>query len=80
MARIEIGKYLATDTRVCGGHLIFRGTRIPVADALDLLEGGRTADQVSDEYRGVISPQAVREAISLIRRGVIREVRAKTAA
>lgn len=34
MARIEIGKYLASDSRVCGGRLIFKGSRIKVADAL----------------------------------------------
>jgi uncharacterized protein (DUF433 family) len=28
MARIEIGKHLAADTRVCRGRLIFKGTRI----------------------------------------------------
>ncbi|MGH9847616.1 MAG: DUF433 domain-containing protein, partial [Blastocatellia bacterium] len=38
MARIEIGKYLAVDTRICGGRLIIRGTRIMVADVLSLSE------------------------------------------
>jgi len=36
MARIEIGKHLAADSRVCGGRLIFKGTRILVSDALEL--------------------------------------------
>lgn len=27
MARIEIGKHLAVDSRICGGGLIFKSTR-----------------------------------------------------
>ena len=82
MARIEIGQYLATDTRVCGGRLIFRGTRILVSDALDLLQAGWKPEQVAQEYRGLIVPEAIREARSFMQKGLVREVlpRTKTAA
>ena len=80
MARLEIGKHLAADTRVCGGRLVFRGTRIPVSDALELLNSGYSAEEVAKQYRRIISADAVREAESLIRRGVVKEVSAKTAA
>ena len=82
MARVEIGQYLATDTRVCRGRLIFKGTRVPVADALELLRAGLTPEQIAQEYRGVVPPEAVREALALSRKGIVREVlpRAKTAA
>jgi uncharacterized protein (DUF433 family) len=73
MARIEIGKYLAADTRVCGGRLIFKGTRILVADALELSSGGYSPEAVAEQYHGIITSEAVREALSLIRRGVVRE-------
>jgi uncharacterized protein (DUF433 family) len=59
MARIEIGRYLATDTRVCRGRLIFRGSRILVSDVLELLRTGLTPEQISREYRDVISAEAV---------------------
>jgi len=74
MARVEIGRYLATDTRVCGGRLIFRGTRILVADVLELLESGYSADAAARQYPGVLDSRAVREAVSLTRKGVVREV------
>ncbi len=74
MARLEIGKCLATDTRVCAGRLIFRGTRILVADALELLAAGYTADEVARQYGGRITAAAVREAARLTSRGVVREV------
>ena len=80
MARIEIGKYLAADTRICGGRLIFKGSRILVSDALELAHAGHSPEGVAQQYRGVITPEAVHEALSLTRRGVVREVVPKTAA
>lgn len=40
MTRIEIGDHLVVDTRVCGDRLVFKGTRVLVADALQLLKTG----------------------------------------
>ena len=74
MARIEIGKFLVVDHRLCGGRLIFRGTRILVLDALELLESGFPPEDISRQYSGLIKPEAVREALSLTRRGLIKEV------
>ena len=74
MARIEIGKYLAVDPRVCRGLLIFRGSRILVSDALEMVRAGHTPEAVAREYHGIITPEAVREAASFIRRGLVREV------
>jgi uncharacterized protein (DUF433 family) len=77
VARIEIGKHLAADTRVCGGRLIIRGTRILVSDVIELTRAGYTPEAVSQQYRRIISPEAVHEAVSLTRRGVVKEVLAK---
>lgn len=80
IARIEIGKYLAADSRVCGGRLIFRSTRILVADALEMLADGYDAKEVARQYDGALSASAVQEAAALVRRGVIREIPARRAA
>lgn len=80
MARLEIGKHLAADTRLCGGRLIFRGTRIMVADALELLAAGYTPEELARQYRGLVTAAAVREAVGLTRRGLVREVAVRTAA
>jgi uncharacterized protein (DUF433 family) len=80
MARIEIGKYLAADTRVCGGRLIFKGSRILVSDALELKQAGYTPEAIARQYRRVIGPKAVREAVSLTRQGVVKEVVTKKTA
>ncbi|MFI5395559.1 MAG: DUF433 domain-containing protein [Candidatus Binatia bacterium] len=63
MARIEISKHLVADTRVCAGRLVFRGTRIAVGDALELLAAGYSIGTVSKQYRGMIPPEAVAEAL-----------------
>ena len=78
MARIEIGRYLATDARVCRGRLIFRGTRILVADALELLNAGWNPDKITREYRGMVSVEAIQEALTFNERGIAREVLPKT--
>ena len=81
MARIEIGKYLAADTRVCGGRLILKGSRILVSDVLELTEAGHSPEAIARQYRRIISPGAVREAVSLTSRGMVTEIgRKKTAA
>ena len=80
MARIKIGKHLAADTRVCGGRLIIRGSRILVSDVLELTDAGYSAAAVSRQYQGIISAEAVREAISLTSRGVVTEVSGKKTA
>ncbi|MEK7727940.1 MAG: DUF433 domain-containing protein [candidate division KSB1 bacterium] len=73
MARIEIGKYLVVDSRVCGGRLIFKGSRIPVAHALEMVELGYTPEGISKQYRSLIAPAAVREARVLVARGFLKE-------
>ena len=45
--------------------MIFKGTRVLVADALELLKAGLTPEQVAEEYRGLVTPKAVREALVL---------------
>ncbi len=78
MARIEIGRHLAADTRVCSGRLIFKGTRILVSDALELAETGYTPEKIARQYRGIITPKGVREALALTRRRIVREIVART--
>jgi uncharacterized protein (DUF433 family) len=80
VARIEIGQHLAIDPRVCGGRLIFKGTRILVYDAIEMIRLGMTPRKVAREYRGLITPAAVSEAVSLVRRGLVREIDKKPAA
>jgi uncharacterized protein (DUF433 family) len=78
MARIEIGKYLAADTRVCRGRLIFKGSRILVSDALELTKAGYSPEAIARQYRGIITAKGVKEALTLTRLGIVREIVART--
>ena len=78
MARIEIGKNLAADTRICSGRLIFKGTRILVSDALELTQAGYTPEAIARQYHGIITAKGVREALALTRRGIVKEILART--
>ena len=74
MARIKIGKYLVTDSRVYRGRLIFKGTRIAVSDVLQLAAEGYSPVLIVKEYRNILRSAAVHEALSLTRRGLVKEV------
>ena len=77
MARTEIGKYLAIDTRVCGGRLIFKSSRILVSDAIELSQAGYTPEQIADQYNNIIKSEAVEEALRFVRQGLLKEVKAE---
>jgi uncharacterized protein (DUF433 family) len=53
-----------------------------VADAVELSRRGYSPEAIADQYYRIITVEAVKEALSLVRRGVVREVaaRAKPAA
>ncbi|MBM4297877.1 MAG: DUF433 domain-containing protein [Deltaproteobacteria bacterium] len=67
MARIEIGKHLAAESRICGGPLIFKDSRILVSDALELTQAGYSPQAFARQYRGMLTPKAVREVLVLTR-------------
>ena len=74
MIYLQIGKHLISHPRICGGRLSFRGTRIKVADILELLDSGMTLQQVASNYPGLISVEAIQEAAMLVSNGVVCEV------
>ena len=77
MARTEIGKYLAIDTRDGGGRVIFKGSRIMVSDAVELSQAGYTPDQIACQFHDIIAAEAVKEALLMVQQGLIKEVEAE---
>jgi uncharacterized protein (DUF433 family) len=74
MFYLKIGQHIIAHPRVCGGRLTFRGTRIKVADVLEMLDSGMTPQQVALNYPGLVSIEAIQEAAMLVGNGVIREI------
>jgi len=64
---VELGKYIVADPEVCHGAVTFRGTRLLVADALELLAEGLSPAEVCKQMHGWIVPDAVAEAVRLAR-------------
>ncbi len=57
--RIEINKYIVTDSEICGGTPTFKGTRVMVWQVLELLGAGVTIDEILQSY----FPQLTKPAI-----------------
>jgi uncharacterized protein (DUF433 family) len=50
---------VAQNPEILGGTPVFMGTRVPVRNLLDYLEGGYTLDEFLDDFPGVTKSQAV---------------------
>jgi uncharacterized protein (DUF433 family) len=61
----ELGKYIVADPKICHGAGTFRGTRLLVADALELLADGLSSAEVCRQMHGWIVPDAIAEAVRL---------------
>ena len=65
MKKQPLGRYIVSDPEICHGDPTFRGTRILVSDVLEQVASGMAWEAIVDEWRGVISKQAIAEAVRL---------------
>ena len=63
--RIELGRHIVADPEICGGQPTFKGTRIMVWIVLDQLERGLTWAEISREWDGRVTEEAIAEAIAI---------------
>jgi uncharacterized protein (DUF433 family) len=47
------------DSKIQGGTPVFRGTRVPLRNLIDYLEGGETLEAFLDDFPSVTREQAV---------------------
>jgi uncharacterized protein (DUF433 family) len=71
MKKKSIGRFMNADPSVCHGQITFRGTRILVADVLELVAQGMSWDDIINECRGAISRRAISEAVRFARRAIV---------
>ncbi len=62
-----LGRYIVSDPAICHGEPTFIGTRILVKDVLEQVESGIVWEAIIEEWRGVLSKEAIAEAIRLAR-------------
>jgi uncharacterized protein (DUF433 family) len=60
---VELGSYIVTDSRVCHGEPIFKGTRKLVRDCIELAASGLTLDELAK--RSHLPREAIVEALQL---------------
>jgi uncharacterized protein (DUF433 family) len=63
--RIELGRQIVADSRICGGQPTFKGTRIMVWIILEQLERGLTWGEITREWDGRVTEEAIAEAIAI---------------
>ena len=63
--RIELGRHIVSDSKICGGQPTFKGTRIMVWIVLEQLEDGLSWDEVVGEWGGKVPKRAIAEAIAI---------------
>ncbi len=57
-------KWIIIDPNVCHGKAIFRGTRILVADVLEMIASGISIEEILEEYPQ-LNKEMILEAIAL---------------
>ena len=60
-----MGRHIVTDPKICHGQPTIRGTRILVADVLELVAAGMAWETIEAEFRGAVSRAAIAEAVRL---------------
>ena len=60
-----LGRYVVADPAICHGAVTFRGTRLFVSDALNMVADGMRWEDIVAECHGSITPEAIAEAVRL---------------
>jgi len=71
--RRELGQHIVVDPQICHGKPTFKGTRIMVRDVLYFVAKRYDWKQISEEYDGRLSQDAIPEAIQLARDALIEK-------
>jgi len=48
-----------SDPKILGGTVVFKGTRVPLQNLIDYLEGGYSIDEFIDHFPSVTRKQAI---------------------
>lgn len=72
--RRVLGKYIVADPEICHGIVTFIGTRVFVADVLNLVAKNMAWDEIIAQYNGRLSHAMIAEAVELARRAFVEYV------
>jgi uncharacterized protein (DUF433 family) len=63
--RVELGRHIVADPKICGGQPTFKGTRIMVWIVLDQVDRGLTWQEIVGEWDGRVTEEGISEAIGI---------------
>ena len=63
--RVELGRHIVADSKICGGQPTFKGTRIMVWLVLEQLDEGLTWEEIVRQWDGRVPEEAIGEAIAI---------------
>ena len=69
--RVELGRFIVADPKICHGKPTYKGTRIMVWQVLAMLERGEGWDYIRNAWPGRISDQAIAETVRLARASLL---------
>jgi uncharacterized protein (DUF433 family) len=69
---LNVPGFIWTDPERMSGAPCFYGTRVPIKNLFDYIEGGHTIDDFLDGFEGVTREQVV-GVLELARRGLLEE-------
>jgi uncharacterized protein (DUF433 family) len=65
---VPLGTHIVRAVGVCGGRPTFKYTRIEMSMLLDRIADGDSIEEITNDYRGRVSREAVLEAVALANR------------
>lgn len=71
MSRRMLGRYIVADDQICHGKPTFVGTRILVADVLEMVAMEMDWDEIVRQWRGSISKEGISEAMTVASRAFL---------
>ncbi len=63
-----LGRYIVADPEICHGKPTFLGTRIMVWQVLRQVARGMDWDEITAQWRGDVTSEAIAEAVALAQR------------
>lgn len=64
----QLGQYIVADPEICHGKPTFIGTRIMVRQVLKQVAKGMPWDEITRQWRGDVSKEAIAQALALAER------------
>ena len=69
--RIELGRFIVADPKICHGQPTYKGTRIMVWQILEDLGYGESVDELVKAWGGRVSREAILETIRLSKKALL---------